>query len=179
MSVEGRAWQSCRLRSLVRTAARPSPPPTPTSTSALAMADPMLDPRLFSSSLSTPSQSYTAGPPQTGGHPYYHSAHHQQPPQLGASHAARLDPALGQTSPTGAESPDDDDDEQDDNGEAHAHATPGGSAKSPGDLKRARACDSCRGLKVRCDQDRPDVSCKRCAKAGRPWCVCFQHCPML
>jgi hypothetical protein len=48
-----------------------------------------------------------------------------------------------------------------------AHGTPG-SAKSPADLKRPRACDSCRGLKVRCDQERPDVSCRRCAKAGRP-----------
>jgi hypothetical protein len=24
---------------------------------------------------------------------------------------------------------------------------------------------------VRCDQERPDVSCRRCAKAGRPWYV--------
>jgi hypothetical protein len=48
-----------------------------------------------------------------------------------------------------------------------AHGTPG-SGKSPADLKRPRACDSCRGLKVRCDQERPDVSCRRCAKAGRP-----------
>jgi len=43
-----------------------------------------------------------------------------------------------------------------------------GSARSPGDFKRLRACDSCRGLKVRCDQERPDQSCRRCAKAGRP-----------
>jgi hypothetical protein len=48
-----------------------------------------------------------------------------------------------------------------------AHHTPG-STKSPGDFKRPRACDSCRGLKVRCDQERPDQSCRRCAKAGRP-----------
>lgn len=46
------------------------------------------------------------------------------------------------------------------------HDTPG-SAKSPHDLKRPRACDSCRGLKVRCDQERPDQPCKRCAKANR------------
>jgi hypothetical protein len=45
-----------------------------------------------------------------------------------------------------------------------AHNTPG-SGKSPGDFKRPRACDSCRGLKVRCDQERPDLSCRRCAKA--------------
>ena len=72
---------------------------------------------------------------------------------------------------------DDGDDEHDhDHDHAHdhdhdhdgAHATPG-SAKDAADFKRPRACDSCRGLKVRCDQERPDVSCKRCAKAGRPW----------
>lgn len=34
-------------------------------------------------------------------------------------------------------------------------------------MKRPRACDSCRGLKVRCDQERPDQPCKRCAKANR------------
>jgi len=35
--------------------------------------------------------------------------------------------------------------------------------------KRPRACEACRGLKVKCDQpeDRPDLPCKRCAKAGR------------
>lgn len=40
----------------------------------------------------------------------------------------------------------------------------------PNDLKRARACESCRGLKVRCDQDpnNPDAPCRRCAKAKRP-----------
>ncbi|KAF2224744.1 hypothetical protein BDZ85DRAFT_83669 [Elsinoe ampelina] len=44
--------------------------------------------------------------------------------------------------------------------------------QSPGnndDSKRPRACESCRGLKVRCDQDpnNPDAPCKRCAKANR------------
>lgn len=43
------------------------------------------------------------------------------------------------------------------------------------DPKRQRACEACRGLKVRCDQDpaQPDVPCKRCAKAGRP-CIITQ-----
>lgn len=43
------------------------------------------------------------------------------------------------------------------------------------DSKRPRACEACRGLKVRCDQDpaRPDIPCKRCAKAGRA-CVITQ-----
>lgn len=40
----------------------------------------------------------------------------------------------------------------------------------PIDPKRARACDSCRGLKVKCDFGEnagPGDSCKRCAKARR------------
>ncbi len=37
------------------------------------------------------------------------------------------------------------------------------------DPKKARACEACRGLKVRCESDmnNPDGPCKRCAKAGR------------
>ncbi|PTU22133.1 hypothetical protein P175DRAFT_0434471 [Aspergillus ochraceoroseus IBT 24754] len=37
------------------------------------------------------------------------------------------------------------------------------------DLKRPRACEACRQLKVRCEPDlvNPNGSCKRCAKAGR------------
>lgn len=39
----------------------------------------------------------------------------------------------------------------------------------PNDLKRSHACEACRGLKVRCDQnpDDPSLPCKRCAKAKR------------
>ena len=37
----------------------------------------------------------------------------------------------------------------------------------PNDPKRSRACEACRGLKVRCDQDDPSQPCKRCAKAKR------------
>ncbi|KAF2216682.1 hypothetical protein CERZMDRAFT_29419, partial [Cercospora zeae-maydis SCOH1-5] len=37
------------------------------------------------------------------------------------------------------------------------------------DPKRPRACEACRGLKVRCDQDpnHPELPCRRCAKASR------------
>ncbi len=37
------------------------------------------------------------------------------------------------------------------------------------DPKRSRACEACRGLKVRCEpnQNNPDLPCKRCAKANR------------
>ncbi|MCJ1244674.1 hypothetical protein MMC30_001873 [Trapelia coarctata] len=41
------------------------------------------------------------------------------------------------------------------------------------ELKRPRACEACRGLKVRCVPG-PDGKCKRCAKAGRP---CFVTAP--
>ena len=36
-----------------------------------------------------------------------------------------------------------------------------------GDIKRPRACEACRGLKVRCEPDPITRICKRCAKAGR------------
>ncbi len=41
---------------------------------------------------------------------------------------------------------------------------------SSADAKKQRACEACRGLKVRCDMDPnapPDTPCRRCAKAGR------------
>ncbi|EWC43623.1 hypothetical protein DRE_01510 [Drechslerella stenobrocha 248] len=49
---------------------------------------------------------------------------------------------------------------------ASAGASAGGSAQ---DQKRARACESCRSLKVRCEPDavNPEGSCRRCAKARR------------
>ncbi|KAL4801983.1 hypothetical protein BDV18DRAFT_147997 [Aspergillus unguis] len=43
-----------------------------------------------------------------------------------------------------------------------------GDPNDPSADKRPRACESCRGLKVRCEPDpNPDEPCKRCAKAGR------------
>lgn len=48
--------------------------------------------------------------------------------------------------------------------------TPGGDHDGNGaDAKKPRACEACRGLKVRCEPDpnNPDGACKRCAKAGR------------
>ncbi|KAL5119424.1 hypothetical protein ACEQ8H_002693 [Pleosporales sp. CAS-2024a] len=155
------------------------------------MAD-AIDPQLYASSNpppNHPNQAYPAQPPTNAAHPYYLSTPAlQQPPHLSSVPlAAALDPALEQTSPQGPGA-EPDDDEPDDDGDhdgyggteqhhddcapplmhAHsAHAAPG-AAKAHDDGKRPRACDSCRGLKVRCDQERPDVSCKRCAKAGRP-----------
>lgn len=48
-------------------------------------------------------------------------------------------------------------------------ATSQGLALAPPDQKRPRACESCRGLKVRCEPNElnPLATCKRCAKASR------------
>ena len=49
-----------------------------------------------------------------------------------------------------------------------AAAMPSVSAQGDSDTpKRPRACEACRGLKVRCDFERDAEVCKRCAKAGR------------
>lgn len=47
--------------------------------------------------------------------------------------------------------------------------TPGDGEGVGADAKKPRACEACRGLKVRCEPDvnNPDGACKRCAKAGR------------
>ncbi|KAL8827698.1 MAG: hypothetical protein Q9191_003026 [Dirinaria sp. TL-2023a] len=39
--------------------------------------------------------------------------------------------------------------------------------QAPADSKRPRACEACRGLKVRCEFDAEASDCKRCIKAGR------------
>lgn len=41
----------------------------------------------------------------------------------------------------------------------------------PVESKRPRACEACRGLKVKCDPDPIKGTCRRCAKAGRPCIV--------
>ena len=95
--------------------------------------------------------------------PYYHYPSPQtQTPQQSVGHS---DNQSAQPSPEGryqesgdnAASP-----EQDD-------------GQNADDQKRPRACEACRGLKVRCDQDpaHPEIPCKRCAKAGRQ-CIITQ-----
>ena len=61
------------------------------------------------------------------------------------------------------------------NVEESAESPDGGDGQSAEDQKRPRACEACRGLKVRCDQDpaHPEIPCKRCAKAGRQ-CIITQ-----
>lgn len=101
-------------------------------------------------------------PPQ----PYYHypSPQTHTPQQLGVhsgSHSTQESPGTSYAArDENAASPADAGDDDGDNGD---------------DAKRPRACEACRGLKVRCDQDpaRPDVPCKRCAKAGRQ-CIVTQ-----
>jgi len=61
-------------------------------------------------------------------------------------------------------------------GDSSGPGTPeGGISGDPNDPKKQRACESCRGLKVRCEADaaNPDGPCRRCAKAGRN-CVVTQ-----
>lgn len=133
-----------------------------------------IDPRLqYASSLPprTLSQSYPAGPAlqnNAAGHqPYYlpTTVHPQTVPLSQAAPPSNVDPSLEQTSPVEDHgSPDDDEHELEGDHDGFvsshiadviiritdlhsAHETPG-SAKSPGDFKRPRACDSCRGLKV-------------------------------
>lgn len=51
------------------------------------------------------------------------------------------------------------------NQQSHFHDEQDGDANDP---KRPRACEACRGLKVRCEPDPNDEGpCKRCRKAGR------------
>ena len=45
--------------------------------------------------------------------------------------------------------------------------SPSGNPSDPNDLKRPRACEACRQLKVKCELDDNSGTCKRCAKAGR------------
>ena len=47
-----------------------------------------------------------------------------------------------------------------------SYPTSAGDEPTP-DAKRLRACEACRGLKVRCEPDPVKGTCRRCAKAGR------------
>lgn len=59
-------------------------------------------------------------------------------------------------------------------GREYEHSHPHDGEQDDGaDLKKSRACEACRGLKVRCDPDPNEGPCKRCKKAGRN-CVVTQ-----
>lgn len=46
-------------------------------------------------------------------------------------------------------------------------APPTSNGQATGDSKRSRACEACRGLKVRCEYDGGSRDCRRCIKAAR------------
>ena len=113
-------------------------------------------PPAFSGTPRTESLSYQQSP-----QPYYHYPSPQtQTPQQSTGPSAQQS---NQTSPEGT----------------YAQETNAGSPdvgdRDGDDPKRPRACEACRGLKVRCDQDpeHPEIPCKRCAKAGRQ-CIITQ-----
>ena len=62
-----------------------------------------------------------------------------------------------------------DDGGEDSPGGVHGPGGVSGNPNDPNDLKRPRACEACRQLKVKCELDDsvPNAPCKRCAKAGR------------
>lgn len=110
----------------------------------------------------TPSHPYqqAASPAQ----PYYqYPTPHAHTPQQPSTGAPSVGSQSNQASPVGAGAgyPG-----QPDGGDHSPNEDEGGAGE---DAKRPRACEACRGLKVRCDQDpsHPDLPCRRCQKAGR------------
>ncbi|KAF2840991.1 hypothetical protein M501DRAFT_1002083 [Patellaria atrata CBS 101060] len=96
----------------------------------------------------------------------------RQPYYLPSTHAHQNAPASATTRVSEPEAMDEEtpEDEQDNEHEPDAGQN-GDTGQQPGQKegKRPRACDACRSLKVKCDQEptQPQVPCKRCAKAGR------------
>lgn len=102
--------------------------------------------------------------------PYYHYPSPQTtqtPQQHSNSHSGQQS---SQTSPAGTYGI-----PADNTGSPEGEGEGEGEAGAADDQKRPRACEACRGLKVRCDQDpeHPEIPCKRCAKAGRQ-CIITQ-----
>ncbi|KAL8949242.1 MAG: hypothetical protein Q9222_004631 [Ikaeria aurantiellina] len=126
-----------------------------------------IDPQLRDHAQSA-TQSYSSLPPSSY-HPLnpirlpppqqHHAPQHPWPPQpdshLYYSHSQRSGqhaPAIPQPDPA----------------MHHDHVTHQGQPdQPPADSKRPRACEACRGLKVRCEPDPVKGTCRRCAKAGR------------
>lgn len=141
----------------------PPPPQHPHSDGAQQQRQPILPPPPSfgaaprSDSLRGPPG---GGPPTSQNNPYYHYPSPQTTsgqPSGGQSIANSAQPSpahqlVYQQAPAQA-----------------AASPPHGGDDHGDDAKRPRACEACRGLKVRCDQDPafPDQPCRRCAKAGR------------
>ncbi|GAB7350183.1 hypothetical protein MBLNU459_g0846t1 [Dothideomycetes sp. NU459] len=142
---------------------------------------PMVDPRLLPPSASSAEQSPVHFyPRQTQPAPYPPASGHASsgPPMMYTENR------VGEQSHPyyalqGRRSPSDDvadlveSDRRESAGADMLNQSPGGG--DPGDPKRSRACEACRGLKVKCDMDpsHPESPCKRCAKAGRQ-CIVTQ-----
>nr|KAK5451168.1 hypothetical protein LTR18_001185 [Exophiala xenobiotica] len=125
------------------------------TTEVMASIEPYnhIDPQLRTSSLSSPprprepqQQHYPNGVP---------AAYSPLQPSPNPSYQSIQTPGYYPQNPQTHESPDD--------------ASPLGNPADPNDLKRPRACEACRQLKVKCelDDNHPSGSCKRCAKANR------------
>ncbi|CZT22185.1 uncharacterized protein RCC_08054 [Ramularia collo-cygni] len=153
-----------------------------------------LDPRLGVASPSTPlapqhqhqhqqqlhpQLQYEHPPPTSQQHPNAHIAPYAQPsPQ--AYYPTYPPPPHGQGSsgsPSQQASPSvgtfqQPQQQQQTPGDGGEHSADDGGNEGGGsdEAKRPRACEACRGLKVRCDQDplHPDIPCRRCQKANRP-----------
>lgn len=99
-------------------------------------------------------------PPQQPLPQHYHHAHDTTLPSIynAPSHPVHTTPPYSGPPPVAHDA-------------NHPHESPQqGSPSDPNnDPKRPRACEACRGLKVRCEPlpDNPDGPCKRCTKANR------------
>lgn len=110
-----------------------------------------IDPALRTSSMSSPpppreTQHFPNGAP---------AAYTPLQPSPNTSYQSIQTPNYYPTNPQNQESPDE--------------QSPSGDPADPNDLKRPRACEACRQLKVKCepDENSPTGSCRRCAKANR------------
>lgn len=114
-----------------------------------------IDPALRASSLSSPPKPRDSQQFQNGHPAAYSPLQPSLQPSPNNSYQSIQTPNYYPSNPHTQDSPDD--------------QSPSGNPADPNDLKRPRACEACRQLKVKCEPDdnHPTGSCKRCAKAGR------------
>ncbi|KIW19030.1 hypothetical protein PV08_03320 [Exophiala spinifera] len=112
---------------------------------------PHIDPQLRASSLSSPPKARDSQHFPNGAT----AAYSPLQPSPNPSYQSIQTPNYYPPNPHAQESPED--------------GSPSGNPNDPNDLKRPRACEACRQLKVKCEPDdnHPTGSCKRCAKANR------------
>jgi len=116
----------------------------------------LIDPQLRGSSLSSPPKPRDAPPQYQNAPPGAYSPLQPsiQPSPNNSYQSIQTPNYYPSTAPT-HDSPDD--------------QSPSANPHDPNDIKRPRACEACRQLKVKCEPDdnHPTGSCKRCAKANR------------